>query len=237
MRRIPKTVLTPSSPETELEVLRVFRSRKEAKAFYNKISSVYDLLSDRSEGPVRQAGLEMLDAQKGERVLEIGFGTGHSLVALADAVGPTGKVHGLDLSDRMLALAEENLRRKGFLGRTELVCGDAAKLPYPADSLGGVFMSFTLELFDTTEIPKILNECKRVLQPGGRIVVVGMTKKDAKGPVVRMFEWTHRHFPNFVDCRPIFVRRAVEEAGFEVKRDIRKNMWVPVAIVLGIKPL
>ena len=227
---------SPSSTLQQPDVLRVFQSKSETKAFYNKISQVYDLLSDRSEAPTREAALRLLAAAEGERVLEIGFGTGHCLVALALGVGPTGKIRGIDLSDSMVELARKTLAHEGMLARVELGCGDASSLPYPDSSLDAVLMCFTLELFDTREIPKVLRECKRVLRPGGRIVVASMTKKEARGMVVRAFEWTHRHFPNFLDCRPIYVRRAVEEAGFSLSRTIRMKMWVPVAIVLGTKP-
>ena len=104
--------------------------------------------------------------------MEIGFGTGHSLVALAKAVGPKSTVFGLDLSDRMLQRAKASLAKFNLLARTRLRCADATQLPYAANSMDAVFMSFTLELFDTPEIPKVLRECKRVLRPGGRIVVV-----------------------------------------------------------------
>jgi ubiquinone/menaquinone biosynthesis C-methylase UbiE len=57
-------------------VLRVLQSKGETKAFYNKIAKVYDLLAEHTEEPVRQAGLDLLSAQSGEKVLEIGFGTG-----------------------------------------------------------------------------------------------------------------------------------------------------------------
>jgi demethylmenaquinone methyltransferase/2-methoxy-6-polyprenyl-1,4-benzoquinol methylase len=96
-------------------------------------------------------------------------------------------------------------------------------------------MSFTLELFDTPEIPKVLNECQRVLRPGGRIVVVGMSRAGPKDPLVNVFEWTHKHFPNFLDCRPIYVRRALEEAGFTIRKALIKHMWIPVEIILGVK--
>lgn len=221
--------------DTETGVLRVLQSKAETKAFYNKISKVYDLLAERSEDAPRRAGLEKLNARPGETVLEIGFGTGHCLVALARAVGATGKVYGIDLADEMLKIAHENLHKEGLDDRVELTCGDAVELPYPNDDFDGIFMSFTLELFDTPEIPKVLGECQRVLRRGGRVVVVGMSKEQEGGVVLRALEWTHQHFPNFLDCRPIFVRKALEEAGFRIASSEITKMWVPVEIVLGVK--
>jgi demethylmenaquinone methyltransferase/2-methoxy-6-polyprenyl-1,4-benzoquinol methylase len=225
---------TTGAPD-ENEILRVFQSKAETKAFYDKISHVYDLLSEHSEGPVRRAGLEKLDAQRGEKVLEIGFGTGHSLVSLAQSVGPTGKVYGLDLSERMLDVSRDNLHKAGLAERVELICGDAVRLPFPPDSLDAIFMSFTLELFDTPEIPKVLAECQRVLRPRGRMVVVGVSKEGESGVTLHAFEWSHRHFPNLVDCRPIFVRQSLEAAGFRIESAERQMMWVPVEVVLGVK--
>jgi ubiquinone/menaquinone biosynthesis C-methylase UbiE len=218
-----------------MPLLRVFRSRVQTKAYYNKISRFYDMLSDRSEAPMRKAGLELLKAGDGEKVLEIGFGTGHMLAALARAVGPQGKAFGVDLSDQMLRLAKKNLARTGLLDRCRLRCDDAAHLPYPADAMDAVFMSFTLELFDTPEIPDVLGECKRVLRPGGRIVVIGLSKEGTRERLVGAYEWTHKHFPNFVDCRPIRVREALEEAGFRIQKALIRHMWLPVEIVLGLK--
>jgi ubiquinone/menaquinone biosynthesis C-methylase UbiE len=220
---------------TSPAILRVFQSKDQTKAFYNKISIVYDLLSDRSEAPMRKAGLTLLKASSGEAVLEIGFGTGHCLAALAQAVGPSGKVFGLDLSDKMVKMAKANLVTAGLAGRCQLRCGDAAILPYAAGSIDAVFMSFALELFDTPEIPLVLGECKRVLSNGGRIVVVGMSKEGPKDPLVGVFEWTHKHFPNFLDCRPIYIQRALEKAGFIIQKALVKHMWIPVEIILGIK--
>ena len=98
-------------------VLRVFQSRAQTKAFYNKISRFYDALSDRSEAPVRKAGLDLLKPRAGEKILEIGFGTGHTLAVLAKAVGSGGRVFGLDLSDEMVRLGKKNLAEAGLLER------------------------------------------------------------------------------------------------------------------------
>jgi ubiquinone/menaquinone biosynthesis C-methylase UbiE len=217
-------------------VLRVFQSRAQTKAFYNKISRFYDALSDRSEAPVRRAGLNLLKPRAGERVLEIGFGTGHTLAALAKAVGSGGMVFGLDLSDQMVRLAKKNLAEAGLLERARLRCGDAAQLPYAKNTMDAVFMSFTLELFDTPEIPKVLSECRRVLKTDGRIVVVSMSKEGEHEPLIGIFEWAHKHFPNFIDCRPIYARDALEKADFHIRKALKKHMWIPVEIILGAKP-
>ena len=50
-----------------------------------------------------------------------------------------------------------------------------------------------------------------------------------------IFEWTHRHFPNYLDCRPILVRRAVEDAGFRIADYQVTRMWINVEIVGGVK--
>lgn len=225
-----------AAPE-DVDVQRVFHSRDQTRAFYNKISRVYDLLAEKDEGPVRRAALGMLAAAEDENVLEIGFGTGHCLVALAEAVGPAGTVHGVDLSDGMLEQALARVVQGGLADRVRLCRDDAADLPYNNESFDAVFASFALELFDTPEIPEVLAECRRVLRPDGRIVLASLSKSGNGGFAVHAFEWTHEHFPNLLDCRPIFLRRAVEAAGFTIEKTRMMYMWVPVEIVLARKPI
>ena len=124
---------TDSSPPYEPGVLRVLQSKEETKHYYNKIAKVYDLLSEEAEKPMREAGIRKLAAKPGERILEIGFGTGHCLVEIARAVGPNGKVLGIDISDQMLALAQELLAKEGLADRAELKCGDAEQLPFQVE--------------------------------------------------------------------------------------------------------
>ena len=66
-------------------------------------------------------------------MLEIGFGTGQCLKALAQSVGSSGKVYGIDLSEGMFNVAQARLSKAGLSGSVELKCGDAAKLPFEAD--------------------------------------------------------------------------------------------------------
>jgi demethylmenaquinone methyltransferase/2-methoxy-6-polyprenyl-1,4-benzoquinol methylase len=215
-------------------VLPVLQTKEQTRAFYDKISGIYDLLAEHSEGPVRKAGLDMLKAQTGEKILEIGFGTGHCLIELAQSVTSFGRVFGLDLSEKMTETAQKRIHDQGLDDIVELICGDALHLPYASASLDGVFMSFTLELFDTPEILGVLAECRRVLKSKGRIVVVGMSRIRPDGLMTEVFEWTHQHFPNFLDCRPILVRQALEDAGFTIAEYRLAKMWVNVEIVHGL---
>ncbi|HET9587276.1 MAG TPA: methyltransferase domain-containing protein [Anaerolineales bacterium] len=221
----------------ETSVSRVNRSKEAARRSYNRLSRWYDLIAGSTEKKYRDWGLERLSARPGETILEIGFGTGHCLVALAKAVGPGGRVVGLDISDGMLAIARERLQKEGLDDRTELHLGDAANLDFiQANSLDGVFMSFTLELFDNPEIPHVLQECHRVLKPGGRLAVVSMTKTNPPGIAVRMYEWFHEHLPEYADCRPIFARQALEQSGFTIRDVSLSSMWgLPVEIALAKK--
>ena len=221
----------------DVSISRVNRSKEAARASYNRLSRWYDVIAGSTEKKYRDWGLEKLSAQPGERILEIGFGTGHCLLTLAKAVGPTGRVLGLDISDGMLDIARGRLQAEGLGDRVDLHLGDAASLDFiEANSLDGVFMSFTLELFDNPEIPKVLGECHRTLKPGGRIAVVSMTKTNPPGMAVRMYEWFHESMPNYADCRPIFARQAIEQAGFKIQDVSLSSMWgLPVEIVLGKK--
>jgi ubiquinone/menaquinone biosynthesis C-methylase UbiE len=221
----------------EASIKRVNRSKEAARASYNRLSRWYDAIAGSTEKKYRDWGLEKLSAQPGEKILEIGFGTGHCLIALANAVGPQGQVIGLDISDGMLAIAQERLRQEGLNERADLHLGDAAKLDFiESGSLDAIFMSFTLELFDNPEIPRVLQECQRILKPGGRITVVSMTKTNPPGVAVRMYEWFHEIMPNYADCRPIFARQALERSGFVIQDRSVSSMWgLPVEIVLGQK--
>jgi ubiquinone/menaquinone biosynthesis C-methylase UbiE len=220
------------------ETGRVRRSREDARASYNRMSKWYDVVAGSSETKFRDAALLKLDAKPGERILEIGFGTGHGILALARAVGDSGRVYGIDISEGMLGITRSRLRKSGLLARVDLERGDASHLLYPADFFDAIFMSFTLELFDTAEIRAVLQQCRRVLKPGGRLCVVAMSKEGKSGVMVKLYEWGHEKFPGYLDCRPIFVRQAIESAGFDIADMARMTSWgLPIGIAVAGKNL
>ncbi|MBU4226587.1 MAG: class I SAM-dependent methyltransferase [Chloroflexi bacterium] len=199
-----------------MRVSRVTRSKQQAKSTYDRISRWYDLLAGGFESRHRDAGVRKLVPQEGDIVLEIGFGSGHSIVALAELVGVSGKVYGIDISEGMLDITRSRVKEAGVTERVVLECGDAMRLPFDVDLFDGIFISFTLELFDTPEIPLVLSECLRTLRRGGRICVVAMSKKGKPNAMTRLYEWFHQKLPQYVDCRPIFVQESLEGAGFHV---------------------
>jgi ubiquinone/menaquinone biosynthesis C-methylase UbiE len=218
-------------------ILRVTRTKAQAKESYDRMSLSYDYFAGVFEQKYRNLALKRLNIAGGETILEIGFGTGQCLKQMAEAVGETGRVYGIDISSGMLNVSRRRLEKAGLGERVELTCGDAIKMPYTDNEFDAVFMSFALELFDSPEIPQVLAETKRVLMPNGRLGVVGMSKEGGALPLMRLYEWLHQVFPQYVDCRPIYIRQSIESAGFGIQIRERVNlMGLPGEIIIGIKP-
>ncbi len=218
------------------QISRVTRSKQAAKASYDMMSRWYDVLVGWGERKYRDVGLDKLRVAAGEQVLEIGFGTGYCTLALARSVGSKGHVYGLDLSEGMRRITQSKIERAGLTERVELKLGDAAQFPFEPNSFDAVFTSFTLELFDTPEIPVVLQQCRNVLRSGGRIGVVAMSKEGKDTTARKFYEWGHAKFPNYIDCRPIYVSRALEETGFQIVDRTTMPYWgLPVEIVVARK--
>ena len=207
------------------------------QSFYDRISHAYDLISDAGEHKAREQGEQTLNVQSGENVLEIGFGTGNTLLHLAEAVGESGRVSGIDVSTGMLEVATRKVESKSLADRVDLSVGDARQLPYEDDSFDAVFASFTLELFSLNDIPAVLAEVARVLKPGGRLGVVSMAtvqEGEKASALEKTYVWMHQHFPHIVDCQPIDVVELVEGAGLQVQEKVEMTIWtMPVRCVVA----
>lgn len=206
-------------------------SRAQTRENYDRLSRWYDLFAG-SEKVFTDLGIQILDVQAGEKVLEIGFGTGHALLALAHSAGSTGLVSGVELSPGMIAVSRKRLESGDQEAGAVLLNGDAVRLPIRARTFDAVFISFTLELFPPEEIPAVLRECQRVLQPDGRLGVVAMARNDSL--VCRLYEWGHARWPSVLDCRPIELQDWLQQSGWMVENSKQKMMWgLPVDIVLA----
>jgi ubiquinone/menaquinone biosynthesis C-methylase UbiE len=219
------------------ETLRVMRSREQAIWTYDKLSRFYDSFIGVFEKKHRNKALEMLQIKKGETILEIGFGTGQCLIQIVERVGEKGKIFGIDISSGMLRVAAKRIDKAGLRDRVELYLGDALQMPYSSDKFDAVFLSFTLELFDTPEIPKILDEIKRVLKPQGRLGLVSMSREHEATVPLKIYEWFHKKFPAYADCRPIFVKKSIQEAGYQIQYIEKAGLFgVPLTIITASSP-
>jgi len=180
-----------------------------ARRFYDRMGRHHDRM-ERFEGRAKAAAVAALDLAPGLRVLDVGAGPGTTHGLLARAVEPSGWAVALDISPVMLRLVRDRTA-------SDVCQGDVLNLPLAKASFDRVFCSYLLDLLPSAVLPNALVELRRVLSPGGRIAIVGMT--DGTTPtsriVVGAWRALYRRSPQSCGgCRPIVIEPLLRRGGF-----------------------
>ncbi|MCM3599777.1 demethylmenaquinone methyltransferase [Robertmurraya korlensis] len=135
---------------------------------FEKISDNYDkmnsVISFKLHTKWREDTMKRMNVQKGKKALDVCCGTADWTIALAEAVGPTGEVVGLDFSQNMLNVGKQKVSEAN-LNQVTLIHGNAMELPFPDHSFDFVTIGFGLR--NVPDYLQVLKEMNRVLKPGG----------------------------------------------------------------------
>src|ERR1019366_6871788 len=166
--------------------------------------------------------IDLLQPQPDDRVVDIGFGGGYSLLALARRV-PRGRVVGVDRSADMVAAAARLIRQKKVEARGRVRRGTVVKLPFAAGTFDKALAVNTIYYW--LDLPAAFAEIARVLKPGGRLAVAFRSPESLR---LVTLAWD-----NFRLYEPQEVAEAMQKTGFRVSRVAHSNLWrIPDDLVM-----
>lgn len=217
------------------EVLEASHNGQHAVKTYSRLAPVYEVWAGLTESKARSRVLELAQPRDGESLLEIASGTGVQLCGLAER-NLSGRNTGIELSEAMLERTRRRLASAGLLDRVELLRADALELPFEDESFDLVTNSYMLDLLARDQIPEALGQMRRVLRPGGRLVLSNMTKAEKRRHGI--WDWLYAHGLGVTaNCRGVLAAPVLGELGFvEVHREYTSQMLLPTEIVSARKP-
>jgi ubiquinone/menaquinone biosynthesis C-methylase UbiE len=178
--------------------------------------------------------LELAAIRNGEAVLEVAVGTGILFEQVLKA-NPNGRNEGIDLTQEMLAHAISRAEKSGTL-RFNLKVGDASNLDYPDHSFDVLLNNYMFDLTSEKDFLQILSQFRRVLRPGGRLVMANMTRG------TRWFNaiWVclYKLSPALVGgCRGVELSSYLQRAGFQqIRREYISQMTFPSEVLYAVNP-
>lgn len=139
----------------------------EAHRRYRELATGYDRRI-RFLDPLRRRVIARMKLHDGDHVLDIGCGTGASFEALCAAVGESGQVTGIELTEEMAAVARHRIAERGWTN-VEVIVGDAVNAPMPDQVDAALFFL----VHDLTRMPDVITRVVRIIKPGGTVAALG----------------------------------------------------------------
>jgi len=202
----------------------------QVQKYYTWRASNYDAGSA-FEAEHHAEAIQLAQIQPGQRVLDAACGTGRATAGLAQAVGPSGQVDALDLTDAMLARAQARIEGLALGSRVQFKQGSARQLPYPDATFDLVYNGYMFDLIPLEGFLPILQEFNRVLKPGGKLVLVNMSKPDDRQT---FYEKVYQKGWAVMPCRPVLMAPLLEPAGFTaIQRLYRPSRGLIVSHLWG----
>jgi ubiquinone/menaquinone biosynthesis C-methylase UbiE len=212
-----------------MSILSAKLDKKEVVKVYSKTAPVYDIWGQQTETKARQRSLTLANISDGESILEVAIGTGLTFQEILKA-NPHGRNVGLDITPAMLEKAKLKAARVGG-ENYEITVGDAYDLRFSDGQFDVLINNYMFDLLPEQDFALILGEFKRVLKPGGRIIIVNMTKG----------ERFHQHFWEFVyrinpkwlgGCRGVMLLPVMQKSGFtNIHRETVSQFGFPSEII------
>jgi len=225
--------------ERDRAVIQATASTEDVRRGYDVRSYVYPWLISPFLEKTKRMASHRAEILPHHRVLEVAIGPGNLLVRIAPLLSRENTLYGVDLSPKMVAVAQKRMNEAGYHNH-DLREADARKLPFEADHFDVVLNAYMLDILPLQDITLVLDEFRRVLKPGGQLVLVNVSKAR-----VDQLTWRERIYQMLPSSwvpvlhggsRPLFVEEMVRAAGFaQVRREFVPHI-VPTEITTAIRP-
>lgn len=212
---------------------------------YRLLAWAYDWFTD-FEAKLHQEAVGMAKIKKNDKILEVAGGTGRATALMAKQISENNQLEMIDLTQAMLNRASQRLVKAGVINRVNLGLADARRLPFADNQFDILYNGYMFDLLDIQDMKTVLQEFLRVLKPGGRLILVNMSK-NTNTHTKTLYEWLYQKGLLGLlsgGCRPVLMKSLVQQTGFQkVVRIYRKhtswfllNYLTGTEIVTAIKP-
>ncbi|MCA9952417.1 MAG: methyltransferase domain-containing protein [Anaerolineales bacterium] len=208
-------------------------SKAQIPAVYASRVNNYDIWAKLTESNAQKRCLELADIRDGETILEVAVGTGLIFTQLLQH-NPSGWNEGIDLTEAMLAKARTKAAQSGH-NNYRLRIGDAYNLPFGADKFDLLVNNYMFDLLPQEDFAHILAEFKRVLRPGGRLVLVNMGQ--ARHWYNNLWDKLYGlSSTSMGGCRAVSLADPMQATGFKLSHnEFISQMTFPSEIIIGLK--